>query len=420
MTAVLANSVFVLVFALLLWEPIPKVVVTLLGGCALMLLGVLTQQQAFAFIDWNVIFLLVGMMILVNITRETGALEWLAFKVVKRAGGSGVKLLLLLGLLTAVCSAFLDNVTTVLFMAAITCTLAQRLKINPMPFLITEVIASNIGGTATLIGDPPNIMIASAAKLGFNDFLIHVAPVVVPILVVALALLTWIYRKELKLPMETQQAISELDTSGLIKNKKLLIQSLSVLTLVFLGFVFHHQIHQEVGTLALAGAAILMLFEDPKDIWNDLEWDTIFFFIGLFMVVGGLEHAGTLNWLSHKLTVLANGDIKLLTLGTLWLSGLLSAVIDNIPYTATMIPVVQDIGHTVRDIQPMWWALSLGACLGGNGTLLGATANVLVADMMARKFNLPIRFVSFLAIGGLVTLVSLLISTLYLWLRYLR
>lgn len=420
MDSMLANSIFILVFALLLWEPIPKVVVTLLGACALMLTGVLTQQAAFGFIDWNVIFLLVGMMILVNITRQTGALDWLAYKVAQKTRGSGIKLLVYLGLLTAVCSAFLDNVTTVLFMAAITCTLAQRLKINPMPFLMTEVLASNIGGTATLIGDPPNIMIASAARLGFNDFLIHVAPVILPILAVTLALLTWLYRKDLRFSDDTRQAIAQLETTGLIRDKKLLIQSLSVLILVFLGFIFHHVIHQEVGTIALAGAAVLMVFEDPKDIWNDLEWDTIFFFIGLFMVVGGLEHAGTLTWLAHTLQGLAHGDKTLLTLGTLWLSGLLSAVIDNIPYTATMIPVIQNLGRSMADVQPLWWALSLGACLGGNGTLLGATANVLVADMMARKFNQPIRFASFLAVGGLVTLLSLLVCTLYLWLRYLR
>lgn len=417
---VLANGIFIAVYALLLFDRIPKVVVALLGGTAVILLGVLTQEQAFRYIDLNVIFLLVGMMVIVNIIQQTGAFHWLAYQAAKWTNGSGLKLLLMLGLMTAVFSSFLDNVTTVLFMATITCALTQKLKINPVPFLITEVISSNIGGTATLIGDPPNILIASAAHLSFNDFLIHVLPVVIIILAVALATLGLIYRKQLQLSETTQNDIQELSTQGLITDKPLLIKSVIILGLVVLAFILHHVIHQEVGTIALAGAALLLLFENPSDIWNDVEWDTIFFFVGLFILVGAVEKAGTLNFLAEKLLVLTHGDFTQLTLALLWVSGILSAIIDNIPYTATVIPMIKSWGTQFPDIQPLWWALSLGACLGGNGTLIGATANVLVADYAANRCKQPIHFMQFTLIGGLIAFESLVLASLYLWLRYLH
>lgn len=415
----LANLLFAGVYALLIWDRVPKVVVVLLGASLAMLFGVLDQATAFRHIDLNVIFLLVGMMIIVNIVQETGAFSWLAYTVARYTRGNGVVLMVTLCLLTALFSAFLDNVTTVMFMAAITCALADTLSINPVPFLISEVMASNIGGTATLIGDPPNILIGSAAGLSFNDFIWALTPVILMIIPVALLTLVWIYRRQLQLPESAQVAILQLDPASTITNFALLKKALAVLGLVLLGFVFHHVIHQEVGTIALAGAAVLMLFEDPKQLWNDVEWDTIFFFMGLFMLVGALVEVGTMDYLGNQFYQWAHGDFKTTTLALLWISGGLSAIIDNIPYTATMIPLIQNLAHHYDDVTPLWWALSLGACLGGNGTLIGATANVVAADIAAYKCGHRIRFLEFMVVGGIITLESLLIATGYVWVRYL-
>lgn len=415
----LANLIFVLVYLLFITERVPKVVVALLGASAVILLGILPQAEAFQHVDFNVIFLLVGMMIIVNILKQTGVFDWLATYTAQKVKGNGALLLLTFCVITAVCSAFLDNVTTMLFMATITCALTEKLKINPIPFLISEVIASNIGGTATLIGDPPNILIASAAKLSFNDFLFNVAPVILIILPVALATLYGIYRKQLVLSDDAKDVMANLSLEGTIKDKKMLVTALIILGLVLLAFVFHHVIHQEVGTIALAGAAVLMLFEDPKSIWDDVEWDTIFFFIGLFIIVGAVEKVGTLDYLSDQLFILTNGNFQAITMSLLWVSGIASAIIDNIPYTATMIPMLQKLSTHYTDITPFWWALSLGACLGGNGTLIGATANVVTADIAAYKCGQRIRFLEFMGVGSLIMLESLLIASAYIWLRYL-
>lgn len=414
---VMPSLVFGLVYLMIILDRFPKVVVVLLGATALILMGVLTQAEAFAYVDFNVIFLLVGMMIIVNIMKQTGTFEWLAFYAARLSQGSGVNLMLSFAVITAVCSTLLDNVTTVIFMASITCALAERLKINPIPFLIAEVIASNVGGTATLIGDPPNIMIGSAARLTFNDFLIHVAPAILIIFPVTLATLYFYYRKELTLPLHASEELKRLPLTGIIKDRPLLIKSLVILGLVVLAFVFHHIFHQEVGTIAMAGAALLMSFENFEDVWDDVEWTTIFFFIGLFMLVGAVEKVGTIQLLSEWFFTVTQGDFAITTIALLWFSGILSAIIDNIPYTATMIPAIQNLGSYYETITPFWWALSLGACLGGNGTMIGATANVLVVDM-AHRCGYPIRFLEFLKIGALVTVESLVISSGYLWLRY--
>ncbi|MCA9799790.1 MAG: ArsB/NhaD family transporter, partial [Cyanobacteria bacterium HKST-UBA04] len=378
---VIANTLFLLVYGFIIWERIPKVVVTLLGSGLAILLGILTQTEAFAYIDFNVIFLLVGMMIMVNIIKQTGAFEYMAYWTLLKTKGNAVWLMLAFAAITAVASAFLDNVTTVIFMASITCSLAARLKIDPKPYLITEIIASNIGGTSTLIGDPPNIMIGSAAGLSFTDFLFSLTHIVVLVFVVACALLVFIFRKDLKFDEAAQAQIQTIELDGLIKNKKLLIQSLVVLSIVLLGFMTHHLTHFEVSTIALTGGAVLMLFEEPQEIWNDVEWDTIFFFIGLFILVGAVEKVGTLDLISDEVFELTKGNYQLTTFMMLWVSGIASAIIDNIPFTATTIPVIQNLANHYDSVRELWWALSLGACLGGNGSLIGATANVLVADM---------------------------------------
>jgi len=418
--ALMAAGIFILVYLMLILERLPKVVISLLGATAVIMLGILDQKKAFHYIDFNVIFLLVGMMIIVSILQQTGAFEYLGRYCARKVNGSGVKLMIAFALLTAFFSAFLDNVTTVLFMGSITGALALRMGFNPVPFLISEVIASNVGGTATLIGDPPNILIGSAGGLSFNDFIINVAPPILLMLPVVIGTLYLFYHKQLEIPVHEDGTDELLSLEGVITDKPLLIKALIVLACVLTGFVFHHVFHQEVGTVALAGAAILMAFEDPKELWNDVEWDTIFFFIGLFIVVGAIEEVGILKMLADLLVSSTAGNFNVITMAILWASGFLSAIIDNIPYTVTMLPLIKDVGtHHFDNIQPLWWALSLGACLGGNGTIIGASANVVMSDMAANRFGKPIRFVEFMAVGSVIVVECLIIASVYLWLRYL-
>lgn len=419
----LPNVILILAYVLIAWERIPKVVIALLGASVLLVTQLVTQTEALGFVDFNVISLLVGMMILVNILRKTGALEYVALLSAKLANGSGLRLMLIFAFVTAILSAFLDNVTSVILIGSVTVAIARQLHINPVPFLIAETLLSNIGGTATLIGDPPNIMIGSAANLSFMEFIIHLAPVVVAIVPVALWTLAKIYKNDLNLDDSARKRMLELTTEGCIKDVGLLVKSLLVFSVVIGGFLFHSQLGLEAGTIALAGAAVLLIFENEHDIWQDVEWTTIFFFIGLFIIVGAVVKVGTITWLAEQFIALTNGDYNLMAMLLLWASGILSAIVDNIPYTATMIPLVKSLPTLNPDtyaghLEPLWWSLALGACLGGNGTMIGATANVLVADMAERQGH-PIRFVEFMKIGSLIMVESLAITTVYIWFRYL-
>ena len=420
--SMLPSIVLALAYVFIAWERVPKVVIALIGASIMMLTGILPQSEALHYIDFNVIALLVGMMILVNILKKTGALHALALIAARSTRGNGVRLMLTFALITGVLSAFLDNVTSVLLMGTVTISIVRQLKINPIPFLISETIASNVGGTATLIGDPPNIMIGSAADLSFNAFLINLAPIIVIITPVTLATLALIYRHELKLPFGARRELLRLKMDGVITDRSLMIKAIVMISLVIVGFLFHHSLHLEAGTIALAGASVLMLFEHSSDIWEDVEWTTIFFFIGLFIIVGAVEKVGTIDWLAQQFFSATEGNYSLTAMLLLWASGILSAIIDNIPYTATMIPLVKNLQtlDPVRfaNIEPLWWSLALGACLGGNGTMIGATANVLVADMAHRQ-GYPIGFVSFMKVGMLIMVESLLIASVYLWFRYL-
>lgn len=398
-------------------EKLPRVVIALLGASTLLLCKSISQEEAFHYIDFNVIFLLVGMMILVNILRETGGIRWLALFTAKSVNGSGVKLMIYFSILTAVLSALLDNVTTVLILGSVTIAIAKDLKINPVPYLITQIISSNVGGTATLIGDPPNIMIGSAADLDFNSFLVNLAPICVLILLVTLITLYLIYKDSLNIAVASQKELEKISLEKAITHKALLKKALIVIGTVVIGFFFHSFLGFEAGTIALAGASVLLIFENRKHIWDDVEWTTIFFFIGLFIIVGAVEKAGTIHQIANFVVNVTNQNYELTTYIILWMSGILSALIDNIPYTATMIPLIKEMGAHYNNLQPFWWSLALGACLGGNGTLIGASANVVVADM-ANKSGNPIRFIEFLKIGSLITIESLIISTIYLWLRY--
>lgn len=414
----LPNIVLILAYILITLEKLPRVVIALLGASILLLLKSVTQEEAFHYIDFNVIFLLVGMMILVNILRETGGIRWLAIYTAKKVNGSGVLLMIYFALLTAFISAFLDNVTTVLLLGSVTIAIAKDLKINPVPYLITQVIASNIVGTATLIGDPPNIMIGSAAKLDFNQFIFHLTPVILIILPVVIFTLYLIYKKQLDIPKAAKKELEAMSLKGLIINKKLLERALIVILFVIIAFFFHGVLGLEAGTIALAGASVLLIFENRRHIWQDVEWTTIFFFVGLFIIVGAVEKVGTIHWLSELIFKLCRGSYDVTAFAILWMSAFLSAFIDNIPYTATMIPLIKNLGHHYQNLNPLWWSLALGACLGGNGTLIGASANIVVADM-ANKNKYPITFIEFLKVGFLIMIESIAICHLYIWWRYL-
>lgn len=420
-----AVIVFLITYAIIISEKINRAVIALLGAVVMLVLQIVDVHTAFTtHIEWNTLFLLVGMMILVGITNKSGIFQYAAVKAAQRAKGYPKRIMLIMFLLTAVGSAFLDNVTTVLLMVPITFSITRMLKMNPVPFLIAEIIASNVGGTATLIGDPPNIMIGSANKhLTFNMFLAQLAPVVLVIALVIIVCLLFIYRKQLQVSDEQRQALMELSAASYITDAKLVKKSLTVLILTIIGFALHSVIHVEAAVVAMAGATILMLIglkseEEIEEALHQVEWVTILFFIGLFILVGGLIEAGIINRLAELTLGLTNGDMTKTSMLVLWVSGVASATIDNIPFVATMIPLLQDIGTQMgitdpNQLNPLWWSLALGACLGGNGTLIGASANVIVAGMAQREGN-GFGYMDFLKIGAPITIISLLISTGYI------
>ena len=430
--AVIISALILLVaYIFIALEKIPKVTVALLGAGLTILLGLVSQtnfvgeaintQYFINYVDFNVIFLLVSMMIIVSISARSGMFNWIANELLRFTKGHPKVVLLTLGVFTAVTSAFLDNVTTVILIMPITFFIAKQLDINPLPFLITEIFASNIGGTATLIGDPPNIIIGSAAGLSFTDFLKELTGVVALILIVVVCLMIFIFRKSLKTTPEKMNAVANLDNSNTITDFPLMIRSGVVLALVILGFVLHDVTHIETCVTAMLGASFLLLFEKPKDILCDVEWNTIFFFIGLFIIIGGLEASGGIALMAQWILNVTKGSQEATSMIILWASGFISGIIDNIPYTATMTPMILQIQKTmgVDYAYPLWWCLSLGACLGGNMTIIGAAANVIVSETSAHK-GYPIPFMKFLKYGVATMLISLVISSTYIYLRFLH
>ncbi|MBI2938807.1 MAG: ArsB/NhaD family transporter [Chloroflexi bacterium] len=415
----LGAAIFVVAYVGIASEKVHRTLVALLGGVVIILAGVIDQHQAFAGIDFNVIFLLAGMMIIANILGSTGVFQWMAIRSAKMARADPFRVLVALSTITAVVSAFLDNVTTVVLIVPMTLYIASTLRLSPMPFLIAEILASNIGGTATLIGDPPNLLIGSAAGLDFTAFLENLAPVVVPIYLAFLGLARLMLVRDLKVDPELRQALLKLDERDLITNPKLLRQGLIVLGAVIAGFLVHGALGYEAATIALAGAAVLLIWSryDVHEALVHVEWTTLLFFVGLFMMVEGIVRVGLIEQLAKAALSLTGGNLTLTALLLLWLSAFASGVVDNIPYTATMIPLVRDLGQHMP-ATPLWWSLALGACLGGNLTIIGAAANVLVANLAERSGH-PIRFGEFLPYGAIVTLVSMVISTVYVWARYL-
>jgi len=415
----LAGGVFLITYALIVVERIHRTVAALLGGLAMILLGVLPQEQAFHAIDWNVIFLLTGMMAIANILRETGFFQWVAVQAVRLGHGDPFRILVILSVVTAVASAFLDNVTIVVLVAPVTLFMAASLKVSPLPFLIAEILASNIGGTATLIGDPPNILIGSAAGIDFLTFSANLAPISLLILLIFLGLAWILFRQELRTGRVYAVDVEALDTAALITDRTLLRKALIVMTGVILGFLVHGALHLEPATIALTGATVLLLWgrNDPHHVLREVEWTTLFFFIGLFITVEAVVQVGIIEAVAQAALRLTGGSLTLTAMLLLWLSAIASGLVDNIPYTATMIPVVESLGHTMP-VRPLWWSLALGACLGGNATLVGASANVVVASL-AERSGYPIGFRLFLRYGVVTTFVSLVLASLYVWLRYL-
>lgn len=427
----ISAALLIVAYIFIATEKIPKVTIALLGGALTVILGLISQAKMaegainphyfINFVDFNVIFLLVSMMMIVCITTKSGVFSWLANELLKMTKGHPIKILVALGLFTAVVSAFLDNVTTVILIMPITFSIAKKLDINPIPYLLTEIVASNIGGTATLIGDPPNIIIGSAAGFAFMDFIKELTGVVFVILLAVIFMLAVCFRKSLKADPEKMAEIAKIDNSHTITDKKLMVRSLIVLTLVILGFVLHDVIHIETCIVAMLGASVLLLFEKPTQILYEVEWNTIFFFIGLFMIIGGLEASGGIKLMAEWVLNVTQGSESATAMIILWASGIISGVIDNIPYTATMAPMIAEIQNVmgVDYAYPLWWCLSLGACLGGNMTIIGAAANVIVSENAAKEGH-PMTFMGFLKYGIPIVFISLAISTAYIYIRFLR
>jgi len=416
---VIGLAVFVATYALIVTERVHKTIAAMAGGMAMILLGVVDQDRAFEEIDFNVIFLLAGMMILAGILRQTGIFGWLAVRSARLARGEPYRLLVVLSLITAVASAFLDNVTTVVLVGPITLFLAARLGMSPMPFIVSEILASNIGGAATLIGDPPNLLIGSAADLGFDAFLFHMAPLSALLLALYLVAARWLFRNDLKADPALREGLLQLDEREMITNPRLQRSSLIVLGGTLIGFLLHGPLHLEPATVALTGAVVLMVVaqQSPDEVLREVEWPTLFFFIGLFMLVAGVIEIGLIQAVADAILALTGNALGPTSVLLLWMSAALSGLVDNIPYTATMIPVVEQLagGH---ESDALWWALAIGADLGGNATIIGASANVILAGMAEREGH-PISFGRFLRYGLPVTIATMLVATGYVWVRYL-
>ena len=430
-SVLVSASLLILAYIFIALEKIPKVTIALLGGALTIVLGLVSQTKTLGdginphyfinFIDFNVIFLLVSMMVIVSITTRSGVFNWIANELLKFTKGHPVKVLCALGLFTAVTSAFLDNVTTVILIMPITFAIAKKLDIDPIPFLLTEIFSSNVGGTATLIGDPPNIIIGSAGGLSFIDFIKELTPLILVIICVVLTVLAFIFRKKLHASQDKMDEVAKIDNSHTITDKALMIRSTLILALVILGFMLHDVTHIETCVVAMLGASILLIFEKPNEILQDVEWNTIFFFIGLFIIIGGLEASGGIKLMAEWILKVTQGSQAATSMIILWASGVISGIIDNIPYTATMAPMLVEIEKTMGATYayPLWWALSLGACLGGNMTIIGAAANVIVSENAAKSGH-PISFMRFLKYGVGVVAISLTISTVYIYFRFLH
>lgn len=419
---IFSSILFIVVYIFIILERFNKTIVALLGATMLIFSGILNEKQALSYIDFNTIGLLIGMMIIVIVIKHSGLFEYIAVTQAKRTKGNPIAIMMILAVITAIGSAFLDNVTTIMLVVPVTLVILKVLALDPIPFIMLEILASNIGGTATLIGDPPNLMIGSANNIGFLDFIINLAPPILIIFALLLFIVKYKYKNSFKISDEKIDELFKINNKTLIKDKSLMIKGLAVLSLVIIGFFLQGITHINSSTIAIAGASILLLITEKPvhDTLKSVEWETIFFFIGLFVLVGGLEQTGVIHALAEELVQLTKGNYTLLVLGVLWISAFASAFIDNIPFVAAMIPLIKTITLASEiNSMPLWWALALGACLGGNGTMVGASANVIASGLLASK-GYTISFKKFFRVGFPVMLTSIVISTLYILLIYLR
>lgn len=428
---IVSAIVLVAIYGFIISERINRCVIALIGAGLMIFLGVLNQERAIAGIDFNTIFLLIGMMVIVNVSRRSGVYQYVAILAAKAVKGNPRALLWVLALITACFSALLDNVTTVLLVVPVTLLLTEQLKIPAYPFLFSQIFAANIGGTSTLIGDPPNIMIGSAVNLSFMDFVYNLGPVVLVIMVVMTVIFDLIWGRKFNATAEARAIIMSFIPAEAIEDRELLWKFLFVLGLVLAGFILGHHHGLLPGTIALSGGALLLLLDIYKfkpeeqshrvtEAFKMVEWETIFFFVGLFILVAGVEQAGVLDYLGHKLLAVTNNDVPAAGMVILWASAILSAIVDNIPFVATMIPLIQSTAPAYGGdaaIMPLWWSLALGACLGGNGTIIGASANVMVAGF-AERAGQRISFMKFLALGFPLMLLSVAIAAVYVQARY--
>lgn len=417
--AVISVIVFLLVMAAIISEKMHRAVAAMAGAVILLLFHVLSVDEATTYVDINTIGVLVGMMLFVAVVKNSGLFEYVAIKAAKLTKGRPMAILVVFAIITAVLSAFLDNVTTVLLIGPMTIAITQMLEVNPIPYLLSQIMASNIGGTATLIGDPPNIMIGSAAGLSFMDFVVNTGSVIVIILAVTVLIYYFMYRGQISVIEENMHKVMELDENRSIKDKPLLIKSVIMTVVVVIGFVFHSQLQVESATVALFAAGFMLVFgkQDAEEIILGVEWSTILFFIGLFVVVGGMQKSGVITSLAELMMEFIGNNEALGIVIILWVSAIISSFLDNIPFVATLIPLILTMESGGVDVTPLWWALSLGACLGGNGTLVGPSANVVLAGVSAKN-GYPITFMQYTKTGFPLMLISILISTVYLLLRF--
>ncbi len=424
MNLTISLFIFILVFYLIITEKVPNAFATMAGGLTMALIGIIHEEHALEAIAdrLEIIFLLVGMMIVVHLISETGVFQWFAVKVAQLVRGEPFALIVLLSIVTAVCSAFLDNVTTILLMAPVSILLATQLQLNPFPFIMTEIMAANIGGAATLIGDPTQLIIGNEGGLSFNDFLANTAPIAIVSLAFLIGTVYIMYKKELIVSRDLKARIMELDASRSLKDMSLLKQSGTIFVLIILGFLLNNFIHKGLMVMSLTGAIYLCIIakKKPEEIFKHVEWDTLFFFIGLFMMVKGIEEVNLIDMVGERMVHAVEGNFDLAVLSITWISALFTSIIGNVANAATLSKIIHVMTPAFdgANTQAFWWALSLGSCLGGNLTILGSATNV-VAVGAATKAGCKITFTDFLKFGAVISLQTLLLASAYIWFRYL-
>ena len=412
---IVALAIFVAVIGVIVSEKLHRAACALIGAMLLVLIGILEPKEALGFIDFNTIGVLIGMMMFVAVVKNSGLFEYLAVKSARISKGDPWKIMVAFMIITAVLSAFLDNVTTVLLIGPMTFSICQKLDLHPVPFIMTQIIASNVGGTATLIGDPPNIMLGSAANISFLQFVIYDGPIVVITMIATILAFKFMYKKGLTVAPEKMELIMQMDEKEMIKDRILFIKSVVMIFLVAVAFLLHDTLELKTSVIALSCAALMIMIgkQDVEETVHDVEWPTIVFFAFLFIVVGGLEKVGLIHMLAETLIEATGTHYVVLMIVILWVSAICSAILDNIPFVATLIPLILTMEAEGIDVWPLWWAVSIGACFGGNGTIIGASANVVLTGISGRR-GYPITFIDFLKVGAPMMIMSIILATGYL------